>query len=161
MNEIENVVVVGGCGHVGLPFGMVLADRGMKVCLFDIDEATVATINQGKMPFREEGADALLPKLIGKSLRATTDPACLRDADVVISVIGTPVDAYLSPTIATLYRNLDELIEYLPEGSLLILRSTLYPGVTRLIKDRIEERSEKSMWHFVRNASPKERLSTS
>ncbi len=143
MKGIENIVVVGGCGHVGLPLGMVLADRGMKVCLFDIDEATVATINQGKMPFREEGADALLPKLIGKSLRATTDPACLRDADVVISVIGTPVDAYLSPTIATLYRNLDELIEYLPEGSLLILRSTLYPGVTRLIKDRIEERQRK------------------
>ena len=143
MNEAENVVVVGGCGHAGLPFGMVLADRGMNVCLFDIDERAVATVNQGKMPFREEGADALLPKLIGKSLRATTDPTCLRDAKVVISVIGTPVDAYLSPTVATLYRNLDELIEYLPEDSLLILRSTLYPGVTRLIRDRLQERHRK------------------
>jgi UDP-N-acetyl-D-mannosaminuronic acid dehydrogenase len=73
-------------------------------------------------------------------LRATTDPECLRIAEVVISVIGTPVDEHLNPTVTALYRSLDDLIEYMPEGSLLVLRSTLYPGITRLIKDRIDER---------------------
>ena len=140
MGQIRNVVVVGGCGHVGLPFGMVLADRGMQVSLLDVDAAKVASINQGKMPFREDGAEALLPKLIGKSLIATTDTECLRTAEVVISVLGTPVDEHLNPTVAALYRSLDDLIEYVPDGSLLVLRSTLYPGVTRLIKDRIDER---------------------
>jgi UDP-N-acetyl-D-mannosaminuronic acid dehydrogenase len=141
MNKIHNIVVVGGCGHVGLPFGMVLADRGMQVVLLDVDEAKVASINQGRMPFREAGAEALLPKLIGKSLMATTDPECLRSAQVVISVIGTPVDEHLNPTVSALYRSIDDLIEYVPDGSLLVLRSTLYPGVTRLIKDRIDERN--------------------
>jgi UDP-N-acetyl-D-mannosaminuronic acid dehydrogenase len=140
MKGIRNVVVVGGCGHVGLPFGMVLADRGMNVVLLDVDEAKVEYINRGNMPFREAGAEELLPRLIGKSLHATTDPECLRSAEVVISVIGTPVDEHLNPTVAALYRSLDDLIEYVPDGSLLVLRSTLYPGVTRLIKDRIEER---------------------
>jgi len=140
MNELRKIVVVGGCGHVGLPFGMVLADHGMQVILLDIDEAKVASINQGQMPFREAGADVLLPKLIGKSLTATTDPECLRSAEVVISVIGTPVDEHLNPTVSALYRSLDDLIEYVPDGSLLVLRSTLYPGVTRLIKERIDER---------------------
>jgi UDP-N-acetyl-D-mannosaminuronic acid dehydrogenase len=140
MNQMRNIVVVGGCGHVGLPFGMVLADHGMQVVLLDVDEAKVASINQGLMPFREAGAEALLPKLIGKSLIATTNPECLRVAEVVISVIGTPVDEHLNPTVSALYRSLDDLIEYVPDGSLLVLRSTLYPGVTRLIKDRIEER---------------------
>lgn len=125
---------------MGLPFGMVLADRGMQVVLLDIDEFKVATINKGLMPFREAGAEALLPKLIGKSLRATTDKECLRVAAVIISVIGTPVDEHLNPTVSALYRSLDDLIEYVPDGSLLVLRSTLYPGVTRLIVDRIEER---------------------
>jgi UDP-N-acetyl-D-mannosaminuronic acid dehydrogenase len=143
MQELRNIVVVGGCGHVGLPFGMVLADHGMQVCLLDIDEPKVDAINKGKMPFREAGAEALLPKLIGKALRATTDPECLRTADVVISVIGTPVDEHLNPTVTALYCSLDDLIEYMPEGSLLVLRSTLYPGVTRLIKDRIDERGRK------------------
>ena len=53
MNEMRNIVVVGGCGHVGLPFGMVLADHGMQVILLDVDGPKVAAINQGKMPFRE------------------------------------------------------------------------------------------------------------
>jgi UDP-N-acetyl-D-mannosaminuronic acid dehydrogenase len=140
MKEMKRIVVVGGCGHVGLPFGMVLADHGMQVCLLDVDGPKVAAINQGTMPFREAGAETLLPRLIGKSLRATTDPECLRIAEVVISVIGTPVDEHLNPTVTALYRSLDDLIEYMPEGSLLVLRSTLYPGITRLIKDRIDER---------------------
>ena len=133
MDTMRNIVVVGGCGHVGLPFGMVLADHGMRVALLDMDEAKVASINQGKMPFLEAGAEALLPRLIGKSLFATTDPECLRSAEVVISVIGTPVDEHLNPTVSALYRSLDDLIEYLPDGSLLVLRSTLYPGVTRIL----------------------------
>ncbi|MGD0891226.1 MAG: nucleotide sugar dehydrogenase [Terracidiphilus sp.] len=140
MKEIGNVVVVGGCGHVGLPFGMVLADRGMNVVLLDVDKTKAASINQGRMPFMENGAEELLPKLIGKSLRATTDPECLRTANVVVSVIGTPVDEHLNPTVSALYRSLDDLIEYVPDGALFVLRSTLYPGVTRLIKDRIDER---------------------
>jgi UDP-N-acetyl-D-mannosaminuronic acid dehydrogenase len=140
MSEMRNIVVVGGCGHVGLPFGMVLADHGMQVVLLDVDRAKVDSINQGQMPFREAGAEDLLPRLIGKTLSATTDPECLRGAEVVISVIGTPVDEHLNPTVSALYRSLDDLIEYVPDGSLLVLRSTLYPGVTRLIKDRIDER---------------------
>jgi UDP-N-acetyl-D-mannosaminuronic acid dehydrogenase len=143
MSEMRNIVVVGGCGHVGLPFGMVLADHGMQVCLLDLDAQKVASINQGIMPFREAGAEALLPKLLGRNLRATTDPECLRSAEVVISVIGTPVDEYLNPTVAELFRTLDDLIEYVPDGALLVLRSTLYPGVTRLIQDRIDERKRK------------------
>jgi UDP-N-acetyl-D-mannosaminuronic acid dehydrogenase len=140
---MRNVVVVGGCGHVGLPFGMVLADRGMQVVLLDVDADKVAAVNAGKMPFLENGADALLPKLIGKSLIATTDAECLRKAEVIISVIGTPVDEHLNPTVSALYRSLDNLIEYVPDDSLLVLRSTLYPGVTRLIKDRIDQRKRK------------------
>ncbi len=148
MQEINNVVVVGGCGHVGLPFGMVLADHGMQVVLLDVDGPKVAAINRGEMPFMENGGEALLKRLIGKSLRATTDKECLRSADVVISVIGTPVDEHLNPTVTALYRSLDDLIEYVPDNTLLVLRSTLYPGVTRIIQDRIEERGRKIQLAF-------------
>jgi UDP-N-acetyl-D-mannosaminuronic acid dehydrogenase len=143
MDETRNVVVVGGCGRAGLPFGLVLADHGMHVVLLDVDGPRVAAINQGRMPFREAGAESLLSKLIGSSLHATTDPECLRTADVVISIIGTPVDEHLNPTVTTLYRSLEELIQYVPDDTLLVLRSTLYPGVTRLIHDRILDRGRK------------------
>ena len=136
------VVIVGGCGHVGLPLGIVLASKGQHdVALLDIDDAKVSAINSGRMPFLETGAPAMLREVIGKKLRATLDPGCLRQADVVITVIGTPVDAHLNPTVNDLYRTVDRLCTQMRPGSLLILRSTVYPGVTKLVHDRIQARA--------------------
>lgn len=144
MGSSTKVVVVGGCGHVGLPLGIVLASKGdADVTLLDIDESKVATVNAGRMPFLEAGADALLRQVIGKQLRATVDASCLRQAEIVITVVGTPVDEHLNPTVHGLYRTVDKLGEQMAPGSLLILRSTVYPGVTQLVHDRIQSRGRK------------------
>ena len=63
MNSDQRIVIVGGCGHVGLPLGLVLADRGMQVTLLDIDSKKVDQINAGEMPFMEEEGQDLLPPL--------------------------------------------------------------------------------------------------
>jgi len=128
---------VGGCGHVGLPLGIVLASRGLSVSLLDIDAAKVKTINSGIMPFREDGAEPVLRDVLGKTLQATTDPDCLRSAHIVVTVVGTPVDRHLNPTVHELYRNLDNVLQYIQDGTLLVLRSTVSPGVTRLVYQRI------------------------
>ncbi|MGO9516271.1 MAG: nucleotide sugar dehydrogenase [Candidatus Korobacteraceae bacterium] len=134
----ENVVVVGGCGHVGLPLGIVLASRGLSVSLLDIDAAKVKTINSGVMPFREDGAEPVLKQVLGKTLHATTDPDCLRSANIVVTVVGTPVDRHLNPTVHELYRSLDNILQYIQDGTLLVLRSTVSPGVTKLVYRRIQ-----------------------
>ncbi|HET9399416.1 MAG TPA: nucleotide sugar dehydrogenase [Candidatus Acidoferrales bacterium] len=134
----RRIVIVGGCGHVGLPLGLVLADVGARVWLLDIDKAKVGQINAGEMPFREDGAEPLLRRHVGKALTATTDQECLRDAEVVITVVGTPVDRHLSPDMNEVYRAMDDVIGRMPEDSLLILRSTVYPGITKLIFERIQ-----------------------
>lgn len=144
MSMFTKVVIVGGCGHVGLPLGVVLASKGdADVTLLDIDEPKVATVNAGRMPFLEAGADALLRQVIGKRLRATVDTSCLGQAEIVITVVGTPVDEHLNPTVHGLYRTVDKLGEQMAPGSLLILRSTVYPGVTQLVHDRIQSRGRK------------------
>jgi UDP-N-acetyl-D-mannosaminuronic acid dehydrogenase len=139
-HDWKRVVIVGGCGHVGLPLGLVFADRGVRVALFDIDAEKVKTVNARRMPFREEGADALLARLAGDRLEATTDAACLREADAVVTVVGTPVDRHLNPTLTELYRSVDELLGFMRDDALLVLRSTVYPGVTKLVHDRIRNR---------------------
>ena len=140
----NQIVIVGGCGHVGLPLGIVLATRRAGiVALLDVDPSKVERVNRGSMPFMETGAEALLGKIIGTKLQATLDPACLRTADVVISVVGTPVDEHLNPTVTDLYRNVDLLLEQMKDDALLILRSTVYPGVTKLVYDRIQARGRK------------------
>jgi len=147
MRADEQVVIVGGCGHVGLPLGIVLATLATRgsavVTLLDVDAAKIETVNRGRMPFMEAGAEDLLRQAIGNRLQATSDPACLRSADVVISVVGTPVDRHLNPTVTELYRNIDGLLEGMKDNALLILRSTVYPGVTKLVYDRIQARGRK------------------
>src|SRR5215469_6630804 len=138
MKTLQRITIVGGCGHVGLPLGIVLASKaGLQVDLLDIDPAKVDLVNSGKMPFLERGADELLRQVAGKSLRATLDPKVINTADAVITVVGTPVDRHLNPTVGEVYRSIDALLDHMRDGTLLVLRSTVYPGVTKLVYDRL------------------------
>lgn len=137
METSQQVVIVGGCGHVGLPLGLLFASRGVKVTLLDIDQAKIEKVNRGEMPFMEQGAPELLRQVVGKGLHATLDETCLKSADAAIAVVGTPVDKYLNPTLRNLCRSVDDLLNHLPDDSLLVLRSTVYPGVTKIVYERV------------------------
>lgn len=131
-----NLVVVGGGGHVGLPLSLVLADVGYNVTALDISIDTVEMVNSGVVPFTEDGASDLLKRLLNeKKFIATSDPKCLLTADIVIVVIGTPVDEHLSPDPNSVVRAVEELFPYLNDSQLVILRSTVFPGVL----DRVEK----------------------
>ena len=143
MAKIRKLVVIGGCGHVGLPLGIVFADRGLEVALLDVDQDKIALVNSGRMPFLEKSADEALKKVVGKTLVATADVACLRNADAAVAVLGTPVDEHLNPTVTDLYKNVDAAIDNLPDDALLVLRSTVYPGVTKLVYDRVRARGRR------------------
>src|SRR5260370_27977903 len=134
----QKMVIVGGCGHVGLPLGLAFGDRGLDVTLLDIDRGKVDQVNAGKMPFREKDGDALLRRTAGLRLRAPLDPECLEAAQVVITVVGTPVDKNINPTVNELYRSVDQLLSWMQDQAVLVLRSTVYPGVTRLVYERIK-----------------------
>src|SRR5579863_3883146 len=149
MTTLKRITIVGGCGHVGLPLGIVLASKaGLQVDLLDIDPAKVELVNSGKMPFMERGADELLREVVGKSLKATIDRACINAADAVITVVGTPVDRHLNPTVGEVYRSIDALLDYMQDGALLVLRSTVYPGVTKLVYERLRKLNRKILLSF-------------
>ena len=59
------IVVIGGCGHVGLPLAMAFADRGCSVVSYDINPEAVKLVNSGKMPFLEPDADEVMARLPG------------------------------------------------------------------------------------------------
>ncbi len=133
-----DVVVVGGCGHVGLPLAIAFADRGAQVTVFDIDPAATALVRSGSMPSQEPGAAPLLERAVADGrLVATSDPAVVGTAEHVVVVVGTPVDEYLNPDQQAVPRALADCAEYLRDGQLLILRSTVYPGVTALVEKLI------------------------
>jgi UDP-N-acetyl-D-mannosaminuronic acid dehydrogenase len=128
-----DVCIVGGCGRVGLPLGIALASRGLRVTLYDINAAAVETVNGGRLPFDEEGAAPLLTEAVATGrLRASTDPATVASAENLVVVVGTPVDEHLNPDLGAVPRALDRCAEHLRDGQLVVLRSTVYPGVTAL-----------------------------
>ena len=136
-----SVCIVGGCGHVGLPLGMALAEAGVQVTLLDIDETRVLRVLAGRMPFLERGADELLPSLLASGrLQATTSTDVIREHDTVIVTIGTPVDEFMDPGIRTFDRSVDRVLDEMCDGQLLILRSTVFPGVTDRLDRRARER---------------------
>jgi UDP-N-acetyl-D-mannosaminuronic acid dehydrogenase len=131
----KKIVIVGGGGHVGLPLALVLADSGFETFSLDISLDTVETINAGRMPFAEEGAQELLTKtLANKSFCATTDHKVIESADVVVVVIGTPVDEHLNPDPNAVVNAVSACMPYMNSKQLIILRSTVFPGVTERVK---------------------------
>lgn len=134
----NDVVVVGGGGHVGLPLAIALASRGKRTVVYDVAESAVKHIRNAEMPFIEPGADDVLRRVVRDGmLTATADPAVVASAENVVVVIGTPVDEHLNPDPNTIPRALAACAPYFRDGQLLVLRSTIYPGVTALVRDMV------------------------
>jgi UDP-N-acetyl-D-mannosaminuronic acid dehydrogenase len=132
----HDVVVVGGAGHVGLPLAIAFAARGLRVCIFDVNRSAVATIESGNLPFREDGAIELLQEALrAGTLSATSDPTVISRGERVVVVVGTPVDEHLNPDPEAVPRALLNVATFFREGQLIVLRSTVYPGVTRRVEN--------------------------
>jgi len=139
MKPTLDVVIVGGCGHVGLPLGLALAERGLQVELFDIDAAACEVVNDGRLPFAEPGAaEVLAGALDAGRLHATTDRTVVGRAEHVIVVIGTPIDEHLNPDLKAVQDAIEDFATELVDGQLLVLRSTVYPGVTAMVERLVE-----------------------
>jgi UDP-N-acetyl-D-mannosaminuronic acid dehydrogenase len=138
MQDDLDLVIVGGCGHVGLPLALSFADVGCRVGIYDVDADKINLVQQGKMPFREQGADAILTRILPTGrLLLTNEPAVLSRSEVVILVIGTPIDEFMNPSTRIFERVVEELGPYVRDGALIILRSTVYPGTTAYVEGRL------------------------
>ena len=131
-----DLCVIGGAGHVGLPFGVSAALAGVKVVLFDTNKESVETVIKGRFPFKERGGNAALGKALASGrLHATSDtPSVISESDMVLLVIGTPVDKYLNPNLKEIYSVVEKYKQHFRDGQVLILRSTIFPGTSRKIQ---------------------------
>lgn len=135
-----DLVIVGGCGHVGLPLALSFAQAGRRVGIYDVDTDKMRRVSEGEMPFKEEGADELLTQLLPTDrLVMSDDPKVLAQTDVVVLVIGTPIDEFMNPSTRVFERVVGELGPHLRNDALVILRSTVYPGTTHYVEQRLRE----------------------
>jgi UDP-N-acetyl-D-mannosaminuronic acid dehydrogenase len=136
-----DVVVLGGGGHVGLPLSLALADSGLRVGIYDTNQATLASIAAGRMPFREARADTLLTTVLPTGrLELSADGAMVGRAPIVIVVVGTPVDEFLGPSMTIFERTVEQIAPHLQDDAMIVLRSTVYPGTTAYVAQALAAR---------------------
>src|SRR5258707_12336007 len=97
-----DVVVLGGGGHVGLPLSLAFAKAGLRVGIYDTNQATLDRIAAGDMPFLETGADELLREVLATGrLAFGTDGSMSERTTNLVGFIGTPVDDFLGRSMAS------------------------------------------------------------
>ena len=133
-----NVAIV-GLGRVGLPLGLVLADKGFQVFGLDVNAQLVEDLRAGRMPFMEEGGDELLKRHANSAFVASTEAAAVAECDYVVLTLGTPVDENMNPDLSQIDRAIDSIGPQLHPGQTLILRSTVSPGTTRWVEAKLED----------------------
>ena len=88
-----NVTVIGAGGHVGLPFSLVCAKAGHRVWGVDVNEELILALNEGEVPYIEQGAKELLSKYLEEGMvEFTTNSSFIKHSDVIAIMLGTPVD---------------------------------------------------------------------
>lgn len=135
-----DICIIGGCGHVGLPLGMCFAKEGRTVVALDINQDQVNQVNRCEMPFKEEGGAELLQEVLAtKKFRAESAPGCISRSNHVIFVLGTPVTSHLYPAYPAFFKSIQDYLPYLRDGQLIILRSTVYPGVSEKVAQILKD----------------------
>ena len=133
------ISIVGGGGRVGLPLGIVLAGAGHSVSIIDLDENRVNSINSRIMPFFEAGAAELLSKLTIDELDASIENSKIENTDVCILIVGTPVLEDGTPSANSLIQLVKDLAPHFINVKMLMLRSTVYPGITHQLKKLLND----------------------
>lgn len=120
-------VCIVGLGYVGLPLASAFDEEGLDVIGFDVDEAKVAGLSEGRDPTNEIGDEAVARS----GIEFTTDPTPIERADYVIITVPTPVDSMRNPNLDFVESAGRTVGEHLSSSTTVVLESTVYPGVTR------------------------------
>ncbi|APU15522.1 MULTISPECIES: nucleotide sugar dehydrogenase [Actinoalloteichus] len=152
-------IAVVGFGYVGSCLGVTLAELGRPVVAIDKDGVLIDELRAGRCPIPEPGLSEAVARLHGSELLTfTTDHDAVRDADIVIITVGTPVDEHGTLLTDALEQVCGQLAARLRREQLVILKSTVSPGTTRTLVAPLLERSGLRVEHDFGLAFTPERL---
>jgi len=148
-------VAVIGLGYVGLPLAVAFAEKGFKVSGIDTDAQRVERIRHAKS-YVTDVSNALIARLIRRKIfNVTTDFELLRQADVVIICVPTPLKRKYTPDISFIVSAVKSIAKHLHKDMLVVLESTTYPGTTEeFIKPELEKSGLKAGKDFYLAFSP-------
>ena len=122
-------LVVVGLGYVGVPMAVRATEAGLDVVGLDTNAGVVDGLNAGHSHI-DDVNEVVLGEALGRGFRATTDPACIADADVVVVCVPTPLSEDGGPDLRPVVSAAGVIGEHVTPGTLVVLESTTYPGTT-------------------------------
>jgi UDP-N-acetyl-D-glucosamine dehydrogenase len=120
-----------GLGYVGLPLAVVFAEAGFKVTGIDPVSEKVEKINRGESYIMDIPTGKIADLVKNGRLKATTDPAALKDIDAVSICVPTPLRKTGDPDLSFIISATEMLMSHVHTGMIIVLESTTYPGTTR------------------------------
>jgi UDP-N-acetyl-D-glucosamine dehydrogenase len=137
--EKKAILGVIGLGYVGLPLSLAAARAGFKVIGFDINPERVTRINNGEAVIKHIAPEAIASSISSEKFAATNDFSRLREADVIMIAVPTPLSKQREPDLSYVVNTAKAIAKTLRPDQLIILESTTYPGTTREIMKPILE----------------------
>jgi nucleotide sugar dehydrogenase len=143
IREKKAVICIVGLGYVGLPTAVCFAEKGYTVIGADKKAAVVDLINAGGCHIRDLGLEERVRSAVAaKKLTATTATTeATRASDVILVVVPTPVTNDKRPDLMPVISAGDDIAKGLGPGKLVVLESTVYPGVTEDVLRPVLEQS--------------------
>ncbi len=137
MTDTIKTVVVIGLGYVGLPLAVRAKEKGYEVIGIERSEEKVDLINKGISPIEDEYLYENLPKF---PIKATLHEKEIEKADAVLICVPTPVDAMYKPNIGPVKGACEMVARNMKKGTLVVLESTVNPGVSEdIVKPIFDE----------------------
>lgn len=131
IRERDAIVAILGLGYVGLPLAIETARAGFQVIGVDLDPYKVKKIGKGEsyiLGIKDEWIYSVVEK---KKLSATSDSQVLKNTDIVVIAVPTPLSKSKTPDMSYIVRAMEDIKSHFIPGKLIILESTTYPGTTR------------------------------
>ncbi|TXH00716.1 MAG: nucleotide sugar dehydrogenase [Candidatus Moraniibacteriota bacterium] len=135
-NTSKEIVAVIGLGYVGLPLALRASERGYRVIGLDTSEKKIALLKERQSPIPDP---ALIEQMKQFEFTPTTDPSTLREADIILICVPTPVDEMYYPDLTPVREAATMAAKNLKKGALVVLESTVNPGVSEEVIQPILE----------------------
>lgn len=119
-------IAVIGLGYVGLPLAAEFGKK-YKTVGFDINATRIEALKQGRDHTQEMSPEELAA---AKLLQYTCDAAHLKDCNIYIVTVPTPIDAHKRPDLTPPLKASQTIGKVLKPGNVVIFESTVYPGAT-------------------------------
>ena len=139
-----------GLGYVGLPLAYAFSSKNIKTLGFDINLKQTKMLNN-KKSYLKHIPDEKISQMISNGFKATSDFKNIKDVDVIIICVPTPLDHHKEPDLSAIIKTGQTIAPFMKKNQLIVLESSTFPGTTdeNLAKSLEKSNLEKNKDYYL------------